>query len=179
MKLFFTVLTAITVVSTPVKAGNSIRDHQNLFDAIERVGVPVIINSEWCKPGIAGAYRWNADTAESDMHICQTHGTPGGPPVGWTDDDLDTLRHEAHHLVQDCLDGVRADNKISAVLEGPQLNAIKHVLSPSKFNAILQAYGGQGLDKEGIFAELEAFAVADAMDASQIAEHVLQACLIK
>ena len=50
------------------------------------------------------------------MVICQENRIPGVREMtSWTEEDLDTLRHESHHLVQDCRGGDgRGDNVVGS-----------------------------------------------------------------
>ena len=86
-------------------ADNSFEAHASLANAIAEVGVDVYINPpEVCEDGIAGMYISGA----SALVVCQDNAT-GEEQVDWTANDLDTLRHEAQHLIQDCVAFRRGD----------------------------------------------------------------------
>ena len=50
------------------------------------------------------------------MAICQDNALTG-EEVAWTPNDLDTLRHESVHFIQDCLDG-SADMELNPLFDG-------------------------------------------------------------
>jgi len=94
---------------TNAKANDIVKQHQELARTIVSLGVPVSINTNiHCSPGESGSY-----FAAGFMVICQDNRTTNGKEVEWTVNDLDTLRHEAHHLIQDCAAGTIGDGKMS------------------------------------------------------------------
>ena len=98
------------------------------------------------------------------MVICQQHATPQdeGKEVGWTNEDLDTLRHESHHLVQDCIGGVKGDLQLVPVFttrDGLE-SFIDGVLTQEEVDQITTTYSSVGATDEVIWIEIETFAVA-------------------
>ena len=91
---------ALLTFSTPAMADNSFSAHEALVGTISNIGVDVYLNpSQVCDGIINGAYI----SGQSALVVCQDNATPGGGQAEWTENDLDTLRHEAQHLIQDCI----------------------------------------------------------------------------
>ena len=166
---------ALLTFSAPALADNSFAAHEALARTISSVGVDVYLNpSQVCDGKINGAYI----SGRSTLVVCQDNGTPGGPQVAWTDNDLDTLRHEAQHLVQDCVAFRRNDATLAPML-GSEEEVVEFALSilgEERAARIAQAYSNRGADRRTIILELEAFAVAQAVDASVIADAVEVYC---
>jgi hypothetical protein len=163
-----------TLIPTSVKA-NQIEDHKYLIQSIIKVGVPVILNTRaHCNdPKYDGSY------SSGLMFICQDNARlMNGKSVQWTANDLDTLRHEAHHLVQDCAVGGIADKKYSLLFTEKQEYArfVIGALGEEKAQLIWNAYKKDGYSDIDILMELEAFAVAETVDARTIANKVLEFC---
>ena len=154
------------------------QDHKAIITAAERVGVEVVINSsEHCtRKGLNGLY---LSHSQGLLVVCQDFGQPGGPEVAWTANDLDTLRHEAHHLIQDCLAYRRGDQALRPAAETTA--ALYSFLGASGFNDeqienIVSRYRANGADDRTILLELEAFAVARTVDPESIAEGITRSC---
>ena len=166
---------AALMTATPAFAGNSYNDHVDLWNTLQQAGVTTRINPPDCKSDFMGYYNRRTVT----LVICQENSYPGGPQVDWTSEDLDTLRHEAHHVIQDCkLGGVgdmRSDTYFS--LEDLKSFLAKSSLSTSQIESIIKSYAKQGAPEEVIIMELEAFAVARDVDASSIAKAVDTYCM--
>jgi hypothetical protein len=90
------------------------------------------------------------------MVICQENKRVVNEEVNWTEEDLDTLRHEAQHLVQDCMDGER-QGELGAVYRDP-IDLAKKVLGDRGVRSIIDAYSDAS--KHVVVMELEAFSVA-------------------
>jgi len=93
-----------------IATANTIAEqHRYLARTIVSIGIPVTMNTKHhCPPGESGSY-----FPAGFMVICQDHHTGNGKEVQWTANDYDTLRHEAHHLLQDCAAGSIGDRKMS------------------------------------------------------------------
>ena len=113
--LFTTIVASASILLSPsiANAGNSFSDHVNLFNTLKEVGVTPLINSAHCKDGDYGLYHTTAQL----LVVCQENRTANGDQVKWTLNDLDTLRHESHHVVQDCNNGKVGDGKRLSQLE--------------------------------------------------------------
>ena len=128
--------------ATPATAGNTMDDHQELWDSLQRAGVTTHINPSDCKPDFFGFY----NRQDVRLVICQENGRPGGAQVAWTDEDLDTLRHEAHHVIQDCKVGGIGDMRSDTLFELEQLKEflVKSSLSTDEVERIIENYADQG-----------------------------------
>ena len=175
---------AATVITAPAiaRTDNNMDAHRRLWSAVQSVGVETFINdATLCEGGHDGAYMWIKESRRSALVICQDNAELGGPEVEWTANDLDTLRHEAWHLVQDCLAGVRADDESQLAVDDDiyrhQMTAAAiDILGVSVVNNIIEGYRANGLDNEGILHEIEAFMTARAVPADFIALSVTQTC---
>jgi len=148
-------LTALSSVVLPVSA-NSFEEHTELARAVASTGTDLLINIAACQTKDAmGWYH----AAKGELVICQENAT-GSDMVAWTQEDLDTLRHEAHHLVQDCMDNA-LDGQLDSVYESPS-ELVKSVLTHEQVLAILKWYD-EATDLRKIH-ELEAFSVAQMND---------------
>ena len=102
-----TAVAAITVASvSPVQASYDevFESHQHMWNLAYDVGDRLEINPAECDaPGetAAGWYRGS----EKLIVICQENRQAHNEQVEWTAYDLNTMRHEVHHLVQDCMTG--------------------------------------------------------------------------
>lgn len=166
---------ALLTFSAPALADNSFAAHESLVGTISDIGVDVYLNpSQVCDGKINGAYI----SGYSALVVCQDNAIPGGGQVEWTDNDLDTLRHEAQHLIQDCVAFRRDDATLSPMLgsEEDVLEFALGILGEERAARIAQAYSNRGADRRTIILELEAFAVAQAVDASTIANAVQVYC---
>lgn len=163
---FAALLTTALSTAAPALARTSYEGRQNhgyLLEMVEAVGVNVRINQAVdCHPryndgnNYFGSY--NGRTRE--MTICQEElmatNDFRGQIVNFTEEDLDTIRHEAHHLVQDCMDR-RLDSQLLPVYNDPIGLATK-VLSTRKAQSVVKAYAERG--EHIVVLELEAFSVA-------------------
>lgn len=179
MKKFLTSVLAgasVVLTSTPALAGNTYEDHVDLFNALNEVGVITSINSKLhCSPEVDGLYHTKAGI----LVICQDNGVAGGPQVTWTENDLDTLRHEAHHVVQDCNEGTIADGLMDNLFHEEQdlIDFIsKSSLTSDQLKKLVEVLEKDGLSSTAILIELEAYVVAKDIEASNIASKVREFC---
>lgn len=162
-------ITAIGAAATPTLAANDFAAHQDLWNAVSEVGVRTYINPKQCFGGKSapdGFYVSNGGI----LAICQDNATKPGEQVDWTDNDLDTLRHEAIHLLQDMIDG-RGDNSLPHVIsdDGKRSEYVIGVLGRNGAARVIRSYSNRGVKPHQIHNELEAFAFAADVDASDIA----------
>lgn len=135
-------------------------DHARLAHQVIRTGLTFKVNPADCWEDDAYGWYW---AAKNEMVICQENKTVPGQVTWWTEEDLDTLRHEAHHVVQDCRDGaLRGD--LDAVYKEPVKMAVYH-LGEDYAHHIAKIYGDQG--KHTVVMELEAFTVATMNDTAE------------
>ena len=163
--MFKTLLTALTLasVTTPALAETP---HQSLYRAVRSVGVEIRVNEyNDCDPGVTGSshFGWYSGRTRT-LVICQEEairrGHFDGTVFDFTQEDLDTLRHEAHHLVQDCMDRV-LDHDLDTVYKTPIEFALK-VMGRDKSQRVFNNYKDKGAHV--VTLELEAFAVAQLND---------------
>ena len=167
-------LMAALVTATPAFAGNTMRDHRLLWDTLESAGVTVKVNPRDCDGDFHGYY----NRREMILVVCQDRARPGGRQVRWTSNDLDTLRHEAHHVLQDCMIGGLGDMRSDTFFELEDLKEflMESTLTAEDIESIIESYKDQGASDEVIIMELEAFAVASDIDASRIASAIDRVC---
>ena len=113
------------------------------------------------------------------MMICQDNGyrVSDGTLAPLTQNDADSLRHEAQHVIQDCVDGTIADGELDPMIEEEALKSfVKKGLSPEKIKWIIETYAEAGADNETIVLELEAFAVAANIGPDRIAKALNRFC---
>ena len=138
--------------------------------AHEATGVTIKINPADCfeQEKYLGWY-WNI---KNEIVVCQQEATRPGVEVYWTAEDLDTLRHEVHHLVQDCRDGaLRGD--LDAVYKEPVEMAVEW-LGKDYARHIAKTYADQG--EHTVVMELEAFTVAAMNDPLEQIQDVKNFC---
>ena len=167
-------LNAVILSALPATAGdiNNIEQHRRLRNSLQQAGITVVINSPtYCDGETAGLYA----SFQRLMVICQERARAPYKEIGWTPYDLDTLRHEAHHVVQYCNMALLGDNEFDNLFDENKLSAfVKRALSEKEIDWIIMSYGHQSEDV--ILAELEAFAVAKSVDAGTIADAVDNLC---
>jgi len=131
--------------------------HELLVQEIRSNGVKIVINDPFCgeEEGLMGFYSGR----ERKLVVCQDNGVPGGPSVTWTANDLDTLRHEAQHMIQDCKVGTNHDHQLSPIYHSPSAFA-QEVLGPEGVHRITSTYREKGASDLILLLEYEAFAVA-------------------
>ena len=181
MKKLLLATLAVTVgCFNPAHAGNTINDHNDLWQAVEEAGVDVQTNHpKYCKDSWGGGYYANYRDGSAVMMICQDKGKGVGHnnQSNWTPNDLDTLRHEAHHLIQDCKNGARDGDLVPYFDKKADYQAfIRNNLTVERVEWIVETYGKDGASSHTILLELEAFAVAEDVQASSIATEVSRVC---
>lgn len=157
-------LTALGVASASLAAPRiesvpegSAQAHELLVDAIRDNGVNFTVNDPACgeRPGVMGFYSGQRRV----LVVCQDNGVPGGPVVEWTANDLETLRHEAQHMIQDCIVGTNHDHALAPVYDSPSTLA-QETIGPEAVARITQSYRSNGASDLVLLLEYEAFSVA-------------------
>ena len=169
------VILAAGLACAPAMAGNTIEDHQELWRAVERAGVSVNLNHpEHCKGGVAGWY----SSPQRILMVCQNFSEKPFDHVVWTDDDLDTLRHEAQHVLQDCALGGVGDGYLVSILDDEFLAEVAHEngMTVQDIRDIQERYRRGGANDKVIRQEVEAFIVARGIDASVLATALDKHC---
>lgn len=163
-------------IATPTVGGlkeGSPEAHLALVEAIEGNGVRFLVNDPYCGKEedlmgfYAGKYRI--------LVVCQDNGVPGGPAVTWTANDLDTLRHEAQHLIQDCIVGTNHDHELAPVYNSPA-GLAQEVIGQEAINRITQVYRENGATDLVLLLEYEAFAVAALNVPAEQAQDIANYC---
>ena len=170
------VLSSFTIGAMPAAANNNNFDeHYHLYQVIHSVGVTVKINDpHLCTGSVDGSYH----SRERILSICQDNMRRPHQEVTWTPNDYDTLRHEAHHLVQDCVMGSIGDSQLSPLF-GNQHELKQFVdatLSSDMQRGLMgqDVYSGHNAQRQWI--ELEAFATAASVSPLTIADKITQVC---
>jgi len=161
-----------TPASAAISENHFIAGHVRLAAAIEANGVDFVIDHPLCKEysGVDGFYNGAV------LAVC-LHPRSNGE---WTANDYDTLRHEAQHMIQDCIGDGRPDfvfTGSSTVFDDVEAAALGLGLSYEDIDHIRKVYAH--LDEKGIRHEIEAFAVAHGIDASTIADAINNLCTVK
>ncbi len=150
-------LAAVSTVAAPAaQARGTYAEHGHLGNAVRATGITLKFNPAECQTKNAMGWYWSYG---SEMVICQenfvrAHGY--GNEVRWTEEDLDTLRHEAQHLIQDCMDG-SLNGSLSSVYKEP-LDLGVEILGKDGIFRIMQAYSEASQHIQVM--EIEAFSVA-------------------
>jgi len=130
--------------------------HQQLWNAAAATGVRMAINPDRCDTEQAFGWYW---AAANELVVCQENKIKGSnKEVRWTEEDLDTLRHEVHHLVQDCRDGIRQGSLDQIYTKPIELGY--RVLGQERTNRVAEIYAEQGASSHIQVMEIEAFSVA-------------------
>ena len=155
-KLIVSVIGLIAVFNPiEVLAGSNHRHHIELVRVALRTGIDFKVNPPQCDAESAMGWYW---AYKNELVVCQKNKMVGSSrEVTWTEEDYDTLRHEMHHLVQDCVSHNNRDGHLGAVYENP-IELGKNVLGDSIISKIRYAYRDK--DEHEILMELEAFSIA-------------------
>lgn len=174
-KFASTVIGATLFFSPSVRADNY-QEHQVLWEALESVGVNVVLNHPtFCEGDAAGLYSPKYNT----LVVCQDRRIPiSEREVSWTANDYDTLRHEAHHVVQDCVDGIDNEELELFFTRQDSIEFIKESLTQKQIDRIIRMYTENGADDDTLRLELEAFAVAAEVSPLTIARAVEAVCKV-
>ena len=179
MKKFLISVIAAASILTPgvALAENGPEDHRKLWNTLQSLGIVTLYNHKLhCDPNVDvdGIYYYNSGT----LIICQDNMKSHLVEEQWTENDFDTLRHEAHHVLQDCSNGRLLDGKMGLFFQGD-----KHYqfvagssLSEEELMRLYRTLENAGLDYEGIKEEIEAHIVARDIPAQMIEQKLIQIC---
>ena len=160
---------ATAIIPTAAEARNLDREHYLLARTAAQTGVQVKVNPAKCFKGDTYGWYW---AAKNELVICQERRARVNVETYWTEEDLDTLRHEVQHLVQDCRDG-RRDGNLDAVYNKPV--ALAHnVLGRNGVEGVLESYS-EVSDHIKVM-ELEAFSVAAMNDPAEQVRDIQTYC---
>ena len=174
IKSFTALALAIATAFAPVaaQAKGTFQDHINLAEAVKANGVALYINPPACfaEGAPMGWYSGRNRT----LVVCQDNAV-NETQVAWTANDLDTLRHEAQHMIQDCMVGGNHDHVLGPVYRRP-LDLAAATLTRDHINWIIDAYRGEGASDHVLVLELEAFSVAAINDPADQIEDIKNYC---
>ncbi len=149
----------LVLLASPVNA--------NIFSTLRDVRIRVLHNPPISKKGYDGAYYHKMRS----IVICQTNGVVGSNKiVEYTANDLDTLKHEMHHVVQDCLDGTIDGDLV--LFDGT--NQLVANYDQRKVLQVRKLYDDVPQHIRDI--EVEAYAVASSVSIELIAKAVTKFC---
>lgn len=160
------------VAPVSVKANEA---HERLWDTLGEVGVTLVANTkEYCMDDYAGVY----DSMKRLLVVCQKSDRNfSGRLVALTEYDRDTIRHEAHHVIQDCIKTDIGDGVLNVMFEGKELfRFVQNSLSKEKITWIIKSYKMNGATNAMLLLELEAFAVADTVSPDTISNELKRLC---
>lgn len=135
------------------------RAHVRLAQAVVDAGVKVIVNDDYCHRdhGEGTLYGFYSGSHRV-MLICPENAGKGDRGTQWTEEDYDTLRHEAVHLVQDCMDG-SLNAELDAFTKDPKATGLAS-LGPKQMATIQNTYLERGQSQHVVRMEWEAFGIA-------------------
>ena len=169
MKPFILTLLSLGLVTPAIASEHSVGSHLPLAAAVNSVS-SLQVNTLRCFQGDMHGY---FGLATGDVVICQDNATKIGVMSDWTLNDLYTLRHEAHHLLQDCMSGGVGD--LQSRLFFDNLTPSLEALGPERVSGIRVTYAGA--PKHTVEMEIEAFAVATYVSPETIATSITKYCL--
>ena len=169
--MFKSFITSVMILaSLPLNtSANQWTEHRQLMNSLRDVGVSVYINDpNVCGKNIDGRY-WSSARR---LDVCQDKMDKPYIQVEWTPNDLDTLRHEAHHVVQDCMDRP-FDGQLRPMFgkDKEWASFVGNAMTKEQVQFIMSKY-----PVSKAYTELEAFAVASTVDAGTIADKLEEFC---
>ena len=173
-KLLLAALVALSTLPVVAKADTH-ADNQYRWDAIKSVGVTPLTNDpEYCSEATDGMYI----TGRQMIVICQDLAKVyDGQQVDWTPNDIDTLKHEAHHIIQDCASTPLGDGVLTPMFEGAEFHEfVRNAFTPEQLTKIQTMYQALGADNNVIVMEMEAFAAARTVSSAVIADKLIESC---
>ena len=146
----------------------------DLVQAVRAAGVTVYLNPPECYGALFdGNYR----SVMRTITICQDNGIGGSnQETDWTANDLDTLRHEAHHIAQDCISGGAANNRLETVYID-SYGFARQFLTDDVISKIVANYQLIGANDHVAVLEVEASAVARMNDLNAQILTITKYCL--
>ena len=151
--------------------------HKRLLNDVESLGVQVVINDGYCeKLNMLNGFYFNK---KKQLYICQDNRLIDGKIVEWTENDFDTIRHEAFHLIQDCIDGKLGDGKYKSFYSDDELIQVvlDSGITMKRLRKYVNLYTILGESSHGIMLELEAISSSKVMSADDISKMLNDVCL--
>ena len=177
-RLILATLSALSLIPFNSVHASTFKDHVKLWKVLDEIGVTTVVNNPvHCydtKPQLDGIYFPYSGL----LVVCQDNRKLGEGQVEWTENDLDTLRHEAQHVVQDCAAGPLFDGKSRSMFEQDELLAFIAVSTwtKEKVKGLYKRLDDLGLTEKEIIMEIEAYVVASGISADAIADKLLEFC---
>ena len=168
---------AVLLLSPVAVVAGPMEDHEQLWQSLQRAGVTLRVNNPQLCGENTGGGMYNS--LYRTLVICQDGkaSASSGQQVAWTENDMDTLRHEAHHVIQDCLDGTLGDGRMLPVYtDTDQWKEFVSKMPQDKIDFIIEQYRSMGADNHLLYLELEAFSAAHVVSAVNIARGVDKVC---
>ena len=175
MKKLLPIAAAVaTAFSIAPAQASTIAAHERLVTAVQRTGVTILLNTKECiGASFAGYYRSSAGR----IVICQDNGIDGSnQQARWSENDLDTLRHEVAHVAQDCIANGIGDNSLGTIYVKPFAFA-QQFFGTIVIKNIMANYKELGAPKHVQVLEVEAFAVAAMNNPDQQVRDLKKYCL--
>lgn len=177
-KLFASLLVAASILTPGVaKANNTAEDHHALWKELQNQGVTTIYNHKLHCPkdgSVDGRYYLYS----AMLIVCQDNMTAHLVEQPWTENDFDTLRHEAHHVIQDCARGVIGDGVSQPFFdEETYVDFVEASTIPmERLDELFEMMVNDGLDPMTIVEEIEAYIVAYEVPADSIRKKLIETC---
>ena len=179
--LVLTTTTMPVVADVTYENKDQIDDHIELLNTLEGMGVNVNINSYHCRneDGVAGYWHGGKNLFVLCQEALRTSKLPSwdGEVYLASDDDLDTIRHEAHHVIQDCMDG-KVDGRLETYMSDTDRAKFLSYYPDWKEEHIAKQYRATGANEHVITLEIEAWAVADMVSADAINDALKRVCKV-
>ena len=177
-RLFVSLLAAVSILTpSVVRAENTANDHHELWKELQNQGVTTIYNHKLHCPkdqSLDGRYYIHA----AMLVVCQDNMTSHLVEQPWTQNDFDTLRHEAHHVIQDCARGVIGDGVSQPFFdEETYVEFVEASTIPKeRLEEVFEMMVNDGLDPKTIVEEIEAYIVAYEVPADSIRTKLIETC---
>ncbi|AOV62003.1 hypothetical protein BOW86_gp079 [Synechococcus phage S-CAM7] len=177
MKAFISAFLASLAIAAPAMAAPLPADHQRFVDTMVNDGVIFKVNepAELCygDKDVDGGYV--VYKGDRYLVVCQDNRTTSDV-TNWTANDLDTIRHEGFHVIQDCMSGAKNDNVFDTVFTSQE--EVIDALGVEEAMRITSIYSNNyNKDRHGdIKMEIEAFYAARDYSATELNSLYTQYC---
>ena len=175
-------LTASAVAAPTYNERETIDAHISLLNTMDDMGINIQVNNpNICLNEKDTSGMWVG--ANRLFVVCQEAIRKSPNPVYTgeifvaSDDDLDTIRHEAHHVLQDCMDGT-IDGALEHYLNPTALKDFLEYYPDDMEQGIIDLYRSYNTPERVVMLELEAWAVADMVPAEMIEEALIRECKV-
>lgn len=178
MKAFISAILASLTIAGPALASPLPADHQTFLNTLKADGIKVMINepANACYDGSNRNGAYSVYRGKQYLVVCQDKRNQGEFSINddvsfiapWTSNDLDTIRHEGFHIIQDCMDGTKGDQELDTVFTSLSevIDEYGVINSMRIMNSYLRAYGPSR--HADIKYEIEAFYAARNYSATEL-----------